>query len=200
MAFAACSWDRDSGCSASQPIDMDLERAPSMTSEKHPSSTTSCQSTVTSHEQITAGLKGQRKSYPKESSTGLRYQRPLEPAEAMWHKILCVYLDGGTVRNLSFNSIDLFPETEKEILRLLWERTKGHQIRDPINSALLFKHLWDRPDAIMFQVRLISPTVSVLIKLQTLMQDILKNLQWYIKEEGVGRVLFWRPCLPGMES
>ncbi|OCL04947.1 hypothetical protein AOQ84DRAFT_106511 [Glonium stellatum] len=151
MAFAACSRDRDSRCSASQPIGMDLERAPSMTSERHPSSTTSCQSTVPSHEQIIAGLKGQQKAYPKEFSTGLRYQRPIEPAEAMWHKILCIYLDGRTARNLSFNSIDLFPETEKEILRLLWERTKGHQIRDTIYSALLFEYLRDRPDAIIFQ-------------------------------------------------
>ena len=170
--------------SASPSVDMDLEMASSITSEIHSGSTTKLETSSRSGTHQLKGLQGQQKAPSKPDDvhlgTGLprsqlneglknqqkppkqqdRHRIPTE--EAMMCKILLIYVNRETAHMLAYNSISLFPKSEREFLRLLWRRTKVTtvpEIRDIIYSPLFLEIMHERPDAIIFQVRLISPVL-----------------------------------------
>lgn len=179
---STCGWDRDSRYSASitnpcprasapPSVNVDLESNPgSATKLETPPRPGTCQleclqgqqniplepDTGRSSNQI-PGLMDQQKAYPKVGVSGLQYRRPIQPEDLMWHKILCIYLDEWHAGILALNSIGFFDRSEKEFLSLLWMRTEECEIRDIIYSPVFLEFMDDRPDAIMFQVRLIPP-------------------------------------------
>jgi hypothetical protein len=188
------SWDRDSsysasitdlgpGASASSHADMDLEKAPSITLESRPGSTTKLEtssrsgthqskdmqgqqteppksrpSTGLSGDQITAGLKDQQTAGAGLGDPNrLKYRQVARTLDdLMLSEILCIHLDERTADKLSYSLIHSFSKSQREFLVALYRKTRGQQVQGVIYSPTFLKLMCNHSNAHTFQVRLIS--------------------------------------------
>lgn len=211
---AACGWDRDSRYSASitelhqrantpQFVEVDLEKASSITGISPAESSQSRETTPSksdnskrpgtglSSKQITEGLNNQQRAFggPVDPAHIQYRQVPRTLDDMMLSEILSTCLNETptdetptyerTADILSYRMIRSFPKPLRDFLSVLYRRTREQKVQDIIYTPAFSELMHDRSNA---------------SRVQTIIQEILKDLQGHIKEKGVHSALLWKPC------